>query len=99
MTKTLLSAAALAAAFASPAIAANLPAQHSFTRDGETYVYTAVARAHRVVLSGRSFPSGGDFHLVVQGNRIDGVSGGMPVAFKVPNAQARITPMAVVATR
>lgn len=99
MTKFLLSAAALAVAFATPAIAADQSAQHSFTRDGETYVYTAVAKANHVVLTGRSFPSGGEFHLVVHGNRIEGDSDGWQVAFKVPNAQAKITPTAAVASR
>jgi hypothetical protein len=97
VTKFLFSAAALVAAFATPAIAADQPTGHRFTRDGETYFYTAVAKANRVVLSGRSFPSGSQFHLVVQGNRINGDADGVPVDFKVPNAQAMITPMAVVA--
>ena len=99
MTKTLLSAAALAVAIATPAIASDRPAQHSFTRDGETYVYTAVAKANHVVLSGRSFPSGGEFHLVVQGDRINGDSDGVRIDFKVPNAQAMLAPMAAVASR
>ena len=99
MTKFLLSAAALAAVFATPAIAADQPAKHSFTRDGETYVYTIAEKTHGVELNGRSFPWGGDFHLFVRGDRIEGDSNGFQVSFKVPNAQASIAPTTDVASR
>jgi hypothetical protein len=90
VTKLLFSAAALLVTLATPAIAADQPAKHSFTRDGQTYVYTVATQGDRLVLRGHSYPFGGEFHLVVYGNRVDGVSGGMPVDLKVPNAQARI---------
>ena len=91
MTKTLL-AAALFASLAAPAFASEKPVEKSFTRDGETYVYTTVAKANRVVISGVSYPDGGSFELVVRGDNVTGVSGGMPVSFTMKGAQAKLMP-------
>jgi opacity protein-like surface antigen len=99
MTKKLFAAAALVAVLATPAIAADTPAEHSFQRDGETYVYTTVLKADRVILSGRRYPMGGAFELTVRGDHITGVSNGYPVSFTVPGAQAKITPPAQLAAR
>lgn len=89
MTKTLL-AAALIAALASPAFARDKPAETSFTRDGETYFYTAVAKTNGVVLNGR-YPDGGRFELLVRGDSVTGVSNGAAVSFSLKDAQAKVT--------
>ena len=62
-------------------------AEHRFTRDGVTYVYTQADKADRTVLEGRSLPGGSSFYLVVKNGRVTGTSGGVPVAFAVPKAQ------------
>ena len=58
--------------------------QHRFTRDGVTYVYTQTTDGDRIILKGRSFPSGSAFNLVVKNGRGNGMSGGIPVAFVAP---------------
>ena len=86
MTK-LLSAAALIAAIITPAIAnaGRAAPEHTFTRDGETYVYTSTDQGGATLLVGRAYPSGRDFTLTVRGNRVNGYSGGVPVSFVVEN--------------
>ncbi|KQS01948.1 hypothetical protein ASG11_14115 [Sphingomonas sp. Leaf357] len=84
MTK-LLTAAALIATLAAPAFAKDVAAQRSFTRDGETYVYTAAVKGDATVLSGRS-SSGRDFRLTVRNGHVTGRSGGVPVSFDVDSA-------------
>ena len=96
MTKTLL-AAALVISLAAPAFAADKPAEKTFTRDGETYVYTSVAKTNRVVITGTSYPDGGSFELVVRGDNVSGISGGVPVSFTVKGAQAKLMPAALAA--
>ena len=95
MTKTFLAAAAMIAAIATPVFAKDASPERKFTRDGQTYVYTLVNKADRVVISGHHYPSGSPFELTVRGDRVTGVSGGAPVSFKVPNAQAKLTPTAL----
>jgi hypothetical protein len=90
MTKIFLTAA-LIASLATPALAGDKAAEKSFSRDGKTYVYTSVVKADRVVLSGRRFPEGSAFELVVRGDQVTGVSGGEPVSFSYKNAQAKLT--------
>jgi hypothetical protein len=92
MTKTFFAAAAMLAAISAPAFAKDAAPERKFTRDGQTYVYTMVTKANRVVISGRAYPSGSAFDLVVRGSLVTGVSGGQPVSFTVPNAQAKLTP-------
>ncbi len=92
MLKTIVTAAILVTA-AAPAFAAST---ESFTRDGETYVYTKIARNDRVVLEGRNVTTGGTFQLVVAGSHVSGVSNGLPVSFAVPAPDA---PLAQVAAR
>ena len=96
MTKTLL-AVALIASLAAPAFAGDKSAQKTFTRDGETYVYTSVAKANRVVISGTAYPEGSSFELVVRGDTVSGVSGGVPVSFTVKDAQAQLMPAKLAA--
>lgn len=97
MTKTFLAAAALITALSAPAFAKDAAPQRKFTRDGQTYVYTLVTKANRVVISGRRYPSGGTFQLVVRGDQVSGFSNGQPVSFTVPNAQAKLMPTALAA--
>jgi hypothetical protein len=95
MTK-LFAAAALIAAIATPALAKNAPEQKSFTRDGETFVYTATEKNDATILTGRS-GSGRDFRLVVRNGYVHGFSGNVPVSFSVPKATA--TPTVELAAR
>jgi hypothetical protein len=94
MTKTLLIAATLFAAVASPALAdmpatatlapVETPAKQTFTRDGETYVYTTTQRTGYTLISGRSLTTGATFSLNVRGKRVSGVTNGKPVSFVMP---------------
>lgn len=83
MTKTLLLAASIFAAIATPALAETSP-QHTFTRDGDTYVYTTRQVAGHTVISGRVVNTGDTFKLNVLGNRVTGVLGQRDLAFAVP---------------
>lgn len=79
----------LAAAF----IPSSLLAQttHRFTQGGTTYVYTITPAARgRQVIEGHSQPSGSGFRLVVDGDRVDGVSGGQSVSFRTPTAKGAL---------
>ncbi|MGW8281042.1 hypothetical protein ACWGK7_16285 [Sphingomonas aurantiaca] len=60
--------------------------KQSFVHEGSTYVYTTTQDGGRQVIDGRSYPSGQKFHLIVRGDRVSGVSGGVPVAFKTAEA-------------
>ncbi|MDF0489039.1 hypothetical protein PX554_12925 [Sphingomonas sp. H39-1-10] len=88
MNKTLLLAASLFAAVSTPALADTAP-QHTFTRDGDTYVYTTKQVAGRTIISGRVLNTGDTFELAVRGNRVTGFTGRREVAFNVPAASAR----------
>ncbi|MDB5709178.1 MAG: hypothetical protein JWL96_1248 [Sphingomonas bacterium] len=99
MTKTLFASAALLLAAAIPAFADEAPAQVSFKRDGETYVYTKVQKADRVILTGHRYPSGVAFDLTVRGDWVTGISDGVPVSFTMPNAQAKVNLSPEVAAR
>ncbi|HEU0044322.1 hypothetical protein [Sphingomonas sp.] len=88
--KTFLSSAALAALFI-PATAFAQAAEQRFTRDGMTYVYTVTPAAKgRQVIEGHRLPSGSAFRLVVNGKRVDGMSGGQPVSFRTPKPSATL---------
>ncbi|MEN2785697.1 hypothetical protein ACFOKI_11200 [Sphingomonas qilianensis] len=90
MTKFLT--AALLAAIAIPAVASAEEApQRSFTRDGQTFVYTSVVKDDKTVLSGHAYPSGRDFTLSVRGKRVRGYAGGVPVSFVAESALPRST--------
>ena len=95
LSKTLLAAAAMLATLSVPAFARDAAPERKFTRDGQTYVYTMAVKANRVVISGRRFPSGSAFELIVRGDQVSGVSGGEPVSFSVKDAQAKLTPVAL----
>jgi hypothetical protein len=99
MTKTLFASAALLLTATAPAFAGETPAQLSFQRDGETYVYTKVQKADRVVLTGHRYPSGVAFDLTVRGAWVTGTSDGAPVSFTMPAAKAKTNLAPVVAAR
>jgi hypothetical protein len=99
MTKTLFASAALFLAVAAPALADEAPTQVSFQRDGETYVYTRVQKADRVILTGHRYPSGASFDLTVRGNWVTGSSDGVPVSFTMRGAGAKAGVSPAVASR
>lgn len=64
-------------------------AEHRFTHRGVTYIYTVAPDAKgRQVVEGYSQPGGSRYRLVVDGRRVEGVSGGQPVAFRAPRSGA-----------
>jgi hypothetical protein len=79
--------AAAAAALISTVGMAGESEQRSFTRDGRTYVYTTTAREDgRMLISGHEQGSRTRFRLMVDGNRVTGMSNGYPVSFRASNA-------------
>lgn len=86
--RTLLKLLAAAALFA-PGLALAQAAEHRFTERGVTYVYTVTPGPHgRQLLTGRRLSDGSAFRFVVDGDRVDGVAGGQPVAFRTPRVVA-----------
>lgn len=82
---------AIAAAFVPASVLAQ-SAAHRFTHRGLTYTYTVTPdRQGRQVIEGRSQPGGSGFRLVNDGDRVEGVSGGQPVAFRAPSGSAATT--------
>ena len=61
--------------------------RQSFVHAGSTYVYTTRIIDGRRVIDGRRLPGGSGFHLVVRGDKVSGISGGVPVAFQVARAR------------
>jgi hypothetical protein len=85
MSYVIVSAAA-AALLATVASAEPAAPSKSFERDGMTYVYTVSTKGERTMINGRRFPDGKRFSLTVNNGRVSGVSGGMPVSFRVADA-------------
>ena len=80
-------ATALGALFMPAALAASGP-EHRFTHKGVTYRYTVTNTENgRRVIEGRQ-SDGSKFRLVVDGARVEGVSGGQPVSFRTPRGGA-----------
>ena len=96
MRKTVYILAAAAAALTSTIGMAD-EGKQSFVHEGDTYVYTSNVDHGRQVISGRRYPSGQAFRLVVNGNRVSGVSGGVPVAIKTTEATGAAGGIAAVA--
>ena len=44
--------------------------ERTFEHDGQTYVYTTTVANDRQIITGRRFPSGAPFRLVVRGDRV-----------------------------
>ena len=95
MTRTFV-AALLVALSITPAVAApaDVP-QQRFTRAGYTFVYTAVVDGDRRIIRGRRYPGGESYRLVVRGRDVAGVSGGVPVSFRMPAAPIAATSVAL----
>ena len=96
MTK-FFTAALLAAIVIPTAASAEDAPKRSFTRDGQTYVYTSTDKGDKTVLSGRAYPSGRDFSLTVRGSHVRGFAGGVPVSFETDTATATASGTPVVA--
>lgn len=84
--RTTLKIIAAAAAALTSTIGMAADDKQSFVHEGSTYVYTTTQDGGRQVIDGRSYPSGQKFHLIVRGDRVSGMSGGVPVAFKTAEA-------------
>lgn len=82
--RTIIKLMAAAALFA-PTIVLAQSTEHRFTHRGATYVYTVTPDSHgRQVIAGRRTSDGSAFRLVVDGERVEGISGGQPVSFRTP---------------
>ncbi len=89
MRKTFAIMAVVAAALTST-IGMARSGQTMFEHDGQTYVYDSVVVHDRQVITGRRFPGGTPFRLVVRGDRVSGTAGGVPVSFKVAEASGAV---------
>ncbi|MCF8708843.1 hypothetical protein [Rhizorhapis sp. SPR117] len=78
-------AAGAVLSFVSPALAGPVETG-SFERDGYTYVYKVEQKGESKVITGRSYPGGKKFSLVVRGDMVTGTSNGTPVRFHVAEA-------------
>ncbi len=86
MRKTIsILAAVTAAVTATATVEARAPRQ-SFTHEGYTYIYSSQVSGDHQVISGRRYPSGTPFRLVVRGDRVSGFAGGYPVSFRATQA-------------
>ena len=79
----MLSIAIIAALGVSTPALAEKSAEKSFEHDGVTYVYQTEAKSNGKVISGRAYPSGESFRLVVANGVVRGTSSGSAVAFKL----------------
>ena len=82
MTRFIIAAAAVSVALAGPAFAGDKQ-KRTFTRDGVTYTYTSTKTDDATVLEGRAHPYGGNFRLVVKGDKVTGHAGNDRVSFRV----------------
>lgn len=82
MRKTITIVAAAAAALTSTIGMAAERVEQRFVHEGRTYVFTTRQVGDRQVIDGRNYPHGSTFHLVVRGDTVSGMSGGVPVSFK-----------------
>ena len=64
--------------------------ERTFEHDGQTYVYTTTVANDRQIITGRRFPSGAPFRLVVRGDRVTGTAGGVPVSFRTVEARGAV---------
>jgi hypothetical protein len=61
--------------------------EQRFTHEGNTYVYNTTVENGRTVISGSRLPGGDAFRLVIDGDKVTGVAGGTPVAFRASSAK------------
>jgi hypothetical protein len=72
-----------------PAVAFAGGPEHRFTHKGVSYTYTVtLADNGRRVIEGRNLWTGARFRFVVDGDRVEGTSGGQPVSFRTPKRGA-----------
>ena len=76
----------IALGFTGPAFAEK-SVEKSFDHEGTTYVYQTEAMNNAKVISGRAFPGGKSFRLVVANGKVRGVSGGAPVSFALTDVK------------
>lgn len=89
----------LIAALSVPAAAFAAPAQQSFERDGETFVYSvSYDAAGRTVLDGTSAPANTSFHYVIDGRQVTGWTGNQRVSFQAAKPIPRVAAPAAVVT-
>ena len=86
-TVTIIAATALAL---TSTVALAREGEQSFQHDGATYVYTTKQVGKRQVIDGQRLPAGSKFHLVVADGRVSGLSGGVPVQFRVAQAAGAV---------
>ncbi len=86
MRKSFAILAAVAAALTST-IGMARDGERTFEHEGSTYVYTSTVTDGRQILTGRRFPEGTPFRLVVRGDRVTGTAGGVPVSFRTADAK------------
>lgn len=86
--RNLFNLLALGALYLPAAVLAAGPEQR-FTHNGVTYRYTVTpADKGRRVIEGRNLWTGARFRFVVDGDRVEGVSDGQPVSFRIPKRGA-----------
>jgi len=86
MRKTFAILAAVAASLTST-IGMAREGEKTFRHEGQTYVYTTSFVDGREVISGRRYPAGAPFRLVVRDGRVTGTAGGVPVSFRTAYAR------------
>lgn len=87
-------AAAATALIATAGIAAG-PAEHSFSRDGRSYVYTTSLQADgNTLIEGHEKGSGRRFQLVVKNRHVTGQANGVAVSFRAPRQWSTGTTLA-----
>ncbi|WP_174291692.1 hypothetical protein [Sphingomonas bacterium] len=83
ITTTIVAATALTST-----IAAAHDAPQTFTRDGQTYVYTSSTDKTKQVIDGYNQGDGSRFHLVVRDGVVSGMSNGREISFRVSEASS-----------
>ncbi|MBB5686068.1 hypothetical protein [Sphingobium boeckii] len=84
----MLSIAIIAALGVSAPAFAEKAAEKSFEHEGTTYVYHTEAKSGGKVISGRSYPGGESFRLIVANGMVRGTSSGSAVAFKLSQVKS-----------
>lgn len=86
MTKFLTTAFA-AFALAAPVAALAQPEETRFEHDGFTYVFTAHDAGKTKIITGKRYPRGDSFRLVVSNGRVRGTSAGKAVEFRLSEVE------------
>ena len=97
MKSSLILAAALFSLTA-PALAEE-PTEYQFEHDGISYVYSVETDGDSRILTGRHYPSGGRFRLVVRDGRVTGQMNGSSVRFRLSSVEGEIGEGLALASR